>query len=228
MTEVTKERVKELKRFLCDRKNEFVSELKRFEYLGNVEFKEAMSRRIAFYSDLLAVIDSYSKAKGDMAKELRELVRTGRLLVTGDPADVSALINAIDDYAKVKAENEELLTTLSHHQHDLFYEKQAREKAEAENERLQRQVEIEQRKVADLDGLLAKYQGAAKEAEAQLARQAPLIEAAGKLNGGDLAWFDWMMETTIAEYAPRVDGMTCPGRGRKDRFRALFSALPEE
>jgi hypothetical protein len=101
-------------------------------------------------------------------------------------------------------------------------------KLEAENERLQRQVEIEQRKVADLDGLLAKYQGAAKEAEAQLAKQAPLIEAAGKLNGGDLAWFDWMMETTIAEYAPRVDGMTCPGRGRKDRFRALFSALPDE
>jgi hypothetical protein len=72
----------------------------------------------------------------ERVKELREYVRTGRLLVTGDPADVSALINAIDDYAKVKAENEELLTTLSHHQHDLFYEKQAREKAEAENERL--------------------------------------------------------------------------------------------
>ena len=55
-----------------------------------------------------------------------------------------------------------------------------------------------------------------------------LLEAGGKLNAGDMAWFDWMMETTIAEYAPRVDGMTCPGRGRKDRFRALFAALPDE
>jgi len=44
----------------------------------------------------------------ERVEELREYVRTGRLLVTGDPADVSALINAIDDYAKVKAENERL------------------------------------------------------------------------------------------------------------------------
>ena len=44
----------------------------------------------------------------ERVEELREYVRTGRLLVTGDPADVSALINAIDDYARVKAENERL------------------------------------------------------------------------------------------------------------------------
>ena len=60
-----------------------------------------------------------------------------------------------------------------------------------------------------------------------LARFQPLIEAAGRLNAGDMAWFDWMMETTIAEYAPRVEGVTCPGRGRKDRFRALLAAIPK-
>lgn len=42
------------------------------------------------------------------------------------------------------------------------------EKAEAEVERLKRQVDIEQRKVSDLDGLLAKYHEAAEKAEAEV------------------------------------------------------------
>lgn len=62
----------------------------------------------------------------------------------------------------------------------------------------------------------------------EIANACIVLEAAGKLNAGDIAWFDWMMDTTIAEYAPRVEGMMCPGRGRKDRFRALLSALPDK
>jgi chromosome segregation ATPase len=207
MTPITPERVKELKRFLCDRKNEFVSELKRFEYLGNVEFKEAMSRRIAFYSDLLAVIDSYSKAKGDMAKELRELVRTGRLLVTGDPADVSALINSLDEHSALKAEVSDQKKALDlcgyiiepiRNERDALkaenerlraeapianvqlsgdgeYWKARAEKAEAELAQVNAALDLTLRQVANLDRQIDSL-------EAELAKQAPLIEAAEELS----------------------------------------------
>ena len=56
-----------------------------------------------------------------------------------------------------------------------------RDALKAEVERLRRQVEIEQRKVSDLDGLLAKYHEAAEQAEAELAAARPIIEVAKEL-----------------------------------------------
>jgi len=112
----------------------------------------------------------------ERVEELREYVRTGRLLVTGDPADVSALINAIDDYAKVKAENFKLKAN------DLrFYEGKAEamelraEKAEAELEKVNAALDKTLQQVTNLDGQIDYL-------EAQLAKQAPLIEAAEELS----------------------------------------------
>ena len=188
----------------------------------------------------------------ERAKELREQIRTGAVVIwSPDISGVADIINIVErysamraemenlegqliDYAwlngelleskkKAEAENDKLITELSHHQHDLFYEKQAREKAEAElvDEQKRRaaiaeslqdhQDEIERlradcavaTKMLDLaDGIIEK-QGAelltaqmtnAKngaviiEQMAQLAKQAPLIEAIGGPGEGEIEW----------------------------------------
>jgi hypothetical protein len=75
--------------------------------------------------------------------------------------DLEAAIAALRDYAALKLERD-------------TYESAAtkalaeRDALKAENEGLKRQVGIEQRKVSDLDGLLAKYHESAEKAEAEL------------------------------------------------------------
>ena len=185
----------------------------------------------------------------ERAKELREQIRTGAVVIwSPDISGVADIINIVErysamraemenlegqliDYAwlngelleskkKAEAENDKLITELSHHQHDLFYEKQAREKAEAElvDEQKRRaaiaeslqdhQDEIErlradcavatkmldladgiiEKQVAELSAMWAELSHAKEvaegagyrlaNAEAELAKQAPLIEAA--------------------------------------------------
>jgi hypothetical protein len=170
-------------------------------------------------ADLLAILDDYSALKAEnerlrIAKDgLRESL--GICCAMGKEHKARA--------EKAEAENDKLITELSHHQHDLFYEKQAREKAEAElvDEQKRRaaiaeslqdhQDEIERlradcavaTKMLDLaDGIIEK-QGAelltaqmtnAKngaviiEQMAQLAKQAPLIEAIGGPGEGEIEW----------------------------------------
>jgi predicted nucleic acid-binding Zn-ribbon protein len=170
-------------------------------------------------ADLLSVLDDYSALKAEnerlrIAKDgLRESL--GICCAMGKEHKARA--------EKAEAENDKLITELSHHQHDLFYEKQAREKAEAElvDEQKRRaaiaeslqdhQDEIERlradcavaTKMLDLaDGIIEK-QGAelltaqmtnAKngaviiEQMAQLAKVAPLIEAANKWDGRVADW----------------------------------------
>jgi len=124
--------------------------------------------------------------------ELREQIRTGAVVIwSPDMSGVADIINIVErysslraemenlegqliDYAwlngelleskkKAEAENDKLITELSHHQHDLFYERQAREKAEAE--------------LAAAQMTNAKNGAVIVEQMAQLAKQAPLVEA---------------------------------------------------
>jgi hypothetical protein len=74
----------------------------------------------------------------DRIRELRENIE---LCLGGYDAPAFDVIDGwvdlgdlLDAYAALKEENDQLVIDLSHHQHDLFYEKQAREKAEAELE----------------------------------------------------------------------------------------------
>jgi hypothetical protein len=54
-----------------------------------------------------------------------------------------------------------------------------------------------------------------------------VLEAAGVLTSDDREWLRTMVDIKISEYHPIAAGMICPGRARKDRFRALLAALPE-
>jgi hypothetical protein len=53
-----------------------------------------------------------------------------------------------------------------------------------------------------------------------------VLEAAGDLTADDKLWLEHRVDLSIGEYTPIIDGMVCPGRAMKDRFRALLSALP--
>jgi hypothetical protein len=44
----------------------------------------------------------------DRVKELRENIRTGYLIVKGDPTDIADLLRIIDSYSSLRAENERL------------------------------------------------------------------------------------------------------------------------
>ena len=55
-----------------------------------------------------------------------------------------------------------------------------------------------------------------------------VLEAAGNLTADDKLWLEHRVDLSIGEYTPIIDGMVCPGRAMKDRFRALLSALPEK
>jgi hypothetical protein len=86
-----------------------------------------------------------TELKPERVKELREWGRIlheqfeqRRLSPAWGNTDLIAvhyLLSILDSCSSMRAENDKLITDLSHHQHDLFYERQEREKAEAELEK---------------------------------------------------------------------------------------------
>jgi hypothetical protein len=55
-----------------------------------------------------------------------------------------------------------------------------------------------------------------------------VLEVAGELTGNDKKWLLSKVDWAIAEYAPAIKGMVCPGKDMKDRFRVLLYALPDK
>ena len=96
----------------------------------------------------------------ERVKELRESVRTGRVIISGDAKDLSTLINIVEGYSSLRAENE----------------------------RLKENVQRCEENYAEALHLASTYQETAEKAEAQLAKQAPLIEAIGGPGEGEIEW----------------------------------------
>jgi hypothetical protein len=99
----------------------------------------------------------------ERVKELRESVRTGRVIISGDAKDLSTLINIVEGYSSLRAENELLREDFEYKNEQLGSALIRVEKAEAELERLKEDCD----RTADV----------VVEQMAQLAKQAPLIEA---------------------------------------------------
>ena len=154
----------------------------------------------------------------ERVKELRESVRTGRVIISGDAKDLSTLINIVEGYSSLQAENERLKKPIGFHDVDEFYPeekeptlgdwKSRAEKAKAENEmlnnnamndyaahlELKARAETAEAEIRYVVHDLSFIQPAAnadewgrrlsevaamrlQKAEAQLAKQAPLVNA---------------------------------------------------
>ena len=113
----------------------------------------------------------------ERVEELREYVRTGRLLVTGDPADVSALINSLDEHSALKAEVSDQKKALDLCGYIIEPIRNERDALKGENERLRTAAPIAN---VQLSGDGEYWKACAEKAEAELAKQAPLIEAVEK------------------------------------------------
>jgi hypothetical protein len=146
----------------------------------------------------------------ERVEELREYVRTGRLLVTGDPADVSALINSLDEHSALKAEVSDQKKALDLCGYIIEPIRNERDALKGENERLRTAAPIanvqlsgdgeywkacaekaeaeNERLRADKESLRRLLRDAltsAQDKESELAKQAPLIQA---VMGCNLEW----------------------------------------
>jgi len=116
----------------------------------------------------------------ERVKELRESVRTGRVIISGDAKDLSTLINIVEGYSSLRAENELLREDFEYKNEQLGSALIRVEKAEAELERLKEDCD----RTADV----------VVEQMAQLAKQAPLIQAVMGLDEIDFIADDWPSE----------------------------------
>ena len=127
----------------------------------------------------------------ERVKELRESVRTGRVIISGDAKDLSTLINIVEGYSSLRAENERLKENVQRCEENYAealylastYQETA-EKAEAQlaaaNKELEIRTESHRVAMAEVERLKEDCDRTADvvvEQMAQLAKQAPLVNA---------------------------------------------------
>jgi hypothetical protein len=93
---------------------------------NTIKGKYPLLMKMEDYTDLLSILSSYSSLRAE-----NERLRGGKTAEC-DYRAKWGMCDRLDETYELKAENEKLITEVSHLQHDLFYERQAREKVEAE------------------------------------------------------------------------------------------------